>query len=297
MTRPIRILLQTTIPAVEDDWNVERFSLLREHLASLKDDEGDALCEVVARNRETNADGDDEVLSRLDSTDFDELWLFAVDSGDGLTEPDCRGITRFRQRGGGILATRDHQDLGSSLCTLGGVGRAHFFHTQHQDPDESQRVPDNKDPKAPSWPNYHSGSNGDYQKVTAVEPSHELMRGARSDSGLIEYFPAHPHEGGVGVPEGEETAHVVATGVSGVTGRPFNLIVAFERSKDAHGNTLGRAVAESSFHHFVDYNWDTNKGCPSFLAEPPGDQIEREPEKLEDVKTYVSNLALWLAPE
>lgn len=297
MNRPTRILLQTTIPAVEDDWNVGRFSLLREHLASLKDDEGRALFDVVARNRETTAGGDDEVLSRLDSTDFDELWLFAVDVGDGLTVPDCQGITRFRQRGGGILATRDHQDLGSSLCTLGGVGRAHFFHSQNQDPDESQRELDNKDPKAPSWPNYHSGSNGDYQKVTAVEPSHELMHGARSDSGLIEYFPAHPHEGGVGVPEGEETAHVVATGVSRVTGRPFNLLVAFERSKDSHGNTLGRAVAESSFHHFVDYNWDTNKGCPSFLAEPPGDQIAREPEKLEDVKSYVRNLALWLAPE
>jgi hypothetical protein len=288
--------LQTTIPAVEDDWNVERFSLLREHLASLKDEEGRALFDVVARNRETNALGDDEVLSLLDATDFDELWLFAVDTGDGLTVADCQGITRFRQRGGGILATRDHQDLGSSLCTLGGVGRAHFFHTRHQDPDESRHERDDKDTKDISWPNYHSGSNGDYQRVTPVEPAHELLRGARSDSGLIEYFPAHPHEGGVGVPEGEKSAHVVATGVSSVTGRPFNLVVAFESAEDAHGNTLGRAVAESSFHHFVDYNWDTKMGCPSFLAEPPGDEIEREPEKLEDIKTYVRNLALWLAP-
>ena len=31
------------------------------------------------------------------------------------------------------------------------------------------------------------------------------------------------------------------------------------------------------------------------LAEPPGDQIRREPEKLEDIKTYARNLALWLA--
>ena len=121
------------------------------------------------------------------------------------------------------------------------------------------------------------------------------MRGARSASGLIEYFPAHPHEGGVGVPEGEETAHVVATGVSVVTGRPFNLVVAFESVRDRHGNTLGRAVAESSFHHFVDYNWDIDQGCPSFLIEPPGDEIKRAPEKLNDVKTYVSNLAKWLS--
>ena len=295
MSKTIRILLQTTIPAIEDDWNVGRFSLLGAHLASLKDEEGHALCEVTSRNRETNADGDDEVLSRLDATDFDELWLFAVDAGDGLTAADCQGITRFRQRGGGILATRDHQDLGLSLCTLGGVGRAHFFHTKHQDPDESRRERDDRDTKDISWPNYHSGSNGDYQRVTPVEPAHELLRDPASPSGVIEYFPAHPHEGGVGVPEGETEARVIATGRSQATGRPFNLVVAFESADDRHGNKLGRAVAESSFHHFVDYNWDTSMGCPSFLAEPPGDQIEREPEKLEGIKTYVRNLALWLA--
>jgi hypothetical protein len=88
----------------------------------------------------------------------------------------------------------------------------------------------------------------------------------------------------------------VATGTSKVTGRPFNLTVVFEREPDGHGHTLGRAVADSSFHHFADYNWDTSAGCPSFVAEPPGDQVKREPEKLADVKTYARNLALWLAP-
>jgi hypothetical protein len=294
MRRPIRILLQTTIPTPEDDWHVGRFSLLGKHLGSLKNREGRPLCDVLSRDRDLN--GDDGVLSRLDATDFDELWLFAVDAGDGLSRADCQGITRFRQRGGGILATRDHQDLGSSLCTLGGVGRAHFFQTKQQDPDGSRRARDDQDNQTISWPNYHSGSNGDYQRVMPVKPIHELLRNANSTAGVIEYFPAHPHEGGVGVSEGEVSAHVVATSASHVTRRPFNLMVAFESSEDEHGNRLGRAVAESSFHHFADYNWDTSMGCPSFLTEPPGDQIKREPEKLEDVKTYVRNLALWLAP-
>jgi len=296
MAKQIQILLQTTIPSIEDDWNIDRFSLLRDHLASLKDESGNALCKVTARNREKNAEGNDAVLSGLDTTDCDELWLFAVDTGEGLSVADCQGITRFRQRGGGILATRDHQDLGSSLCTLGGVGRAHFFHSRHPDPDESRHVRDDQDTKTISWPNYHSGSNGDYQRITAVEPVHEVLLDPGNVSGLIEYFPAHPHEGGVGVPEDEDHARVIATGLSQVTHRPFNLVVAFERTRDEHGNELGSAIAESSFHHLVDYNWDTSKGCPSFLEEPPGDQIKREPEKLEDVKTYVSNLARWLAP-
>lgn len=293
---PIRILLQTTIPMIVDDWNINRFSLLREHLSSLRDKQGRILCEVTARDREPDADGNDEILSRLDARDFDELWLFAVDPGDGLTAADCQGITRFRQHGGGILATRDHQDLGSSLCTLGGVGRAHFFHSKNEDPDKSRHARDDQDTKTISWPNYHSGSNGNYQKVTPVEPVHELLLNPDSASGLIEYFPAHPHEGAVGVPESESHARVIATGLSQVTKRSFNLMVAFERANDNQGNLLGRGVAESSFHHFVDYNWDLSKGCPSFLAESPGDQVKRQPERLADVKTYARNLALWLAP-
>jgi hypothetical protein len=55
-------------------------------------------------------------------------------------------------------------------------------------------------------------------------------------------------------------------------------------------------VAESSFHHFVDYNWDLSKGAPTFLHEPPGDEIKRHPEHLADIKNYVTNLARWLAP-
>lgn len=294
---PIRILLQTTIPPTKDDWNIDRFSLLREHLNSLVNDDGSRLCEVTARNRAQNAAGDDPILSRLDNADLDELWLFAVDAGDGLSLKDCEGITRFRQRGGGILATRDHQDLGSSICTIGGIGAAHFFHSQNPDPDESRRSPDDQDTPSISWPNYHSGSNGDYQRVTAVAPVHDLLRGSDSPSGLIEYIPAHPHEGAVGVPQGETHARVIAAGVSQATDRPFNLVVAFESTQDKHGNKLGRGVAESSFHHFVDYNWDIDQGCPSFLLEAPGDGIRREPKKLEDIKTYVRNLAVWLAPQ
>src|SRR5499433_1547167 len=238
MPAPTRILLQTTIPSIEDDWNIDRFSLLRDHLAAQVDESNAPLYSVMTRNREVDVAGNDAVLSRLDASDFDELWLFAVGAGDGLSVADCQSITRFRQRGGGILTTRDHQDLGSSLCTLGGVGRAHFFHTRHPEPDDSRHVKDDQDTKAISWPNYHSGSNGDYQTIKAIVPIHEVMLNPNNASGVIEYFPAHPHEGAVGVPEGEDYANVIATGTSQLTGRQFNLIVAFEPNRDTHGNML-----------------------------------------------------------
>jgi hypothetical protein len=296
MKKPISILLQTTIPTTEDDWSIWRFSLLRDYLASLKDEAGNKLCEVTARDRESDSDGNDPLLSTLERSNFDQLWLFALDVGEGLTEKDCEGINAFRQRGGGILTTRDHQDMGCSMCGLGDIGAVHYFNTKNPHPDESHRAIDDTYTTYISWPNYHSGRNGDYQKITPVEPIHELLYNPNSPSGFVEFFPTHPHEGAIGVPAGAKNARAIALGKSLITGRPFNLAVVIESEKDARGNALGRTVAASSFHHFCDYNWDIDKGCPSFVDEAPGDGMKKEPRALEDIKTYVRNVVLWLRP-
>jgi hypothetical protein len=209
MQEPTRILLQTTIADIADDWHIGRFSLLRDFLSSQTDERGAPLFDVTTRDR--HGVESDPVLRGLASFDFDELWLFAVDCGNGISAADCAGIIEFRQRGGGLLVTRDHQDLGVSVRNVGGVGRAHFFHSANPEPDESRRVPDDRETKAISWPNYHSGRNGDFQKITAVAPVHELLLNPASASGVIEFFPAHPHEGAVGVPSGEQNARVIAT--------------------------------------------------------------------------------------
>ena len=80
MATPIRILLQTTIPTVEDDWTIDRFSLLAKYLRSIRDESGAQVYEVTTRNRDANAQGDDPVLSTLDTSDFHQLWLFAVET-------------------------------------------------------------------------------------------------------------------------------------------------------------------------------------------------------------------------
>ena len=118
MTRAIKILLQATIPSIADDWNINRFSLLRDHLSSLTDDDDNAIYDVTARDREENADGNDTVLSVLDTTDFCELWLFAVDTGNGLSVADCQGITRFRQRGGGVAPARSSKRICANVFGL-----------------------------------------------------------------------------------------------------------------------------------------------------------------------------------
>lgn len=289
MAPPIRILLQTTIPPVADDWNIVRFSMLRDYLAGLTDADGAPLCAVTARDR-TAPDAPDPVLSTIDRADYDQLWLFAVDTGDGLDPEDCAAIGRFREQGGGLLVTRDHMDLGSSVCTLGGVGLAHCFHSKNLEPDETRRVIDDRETDYILWPNYHSGANGDFQEIAIADPPHPLLHDADAPGGLIRYLPAHPHEGAVHVPPGDSTARVIATGISQVTGRRFNLAIAFEPSSDG-----GPALAESTFHHFADYNWDPARGCPSFVSEAPGDALAHAPEAQQSIRHYVRNLALWLA--
>jgi hypothetical protein len=285
---PRRILLKTTIGAIENDWNVGRFSLLVEHLRSLKDSSGSPLYEVVARNRTENAAGDDVDLAELVGGAYDQLWLIGADETGALTAGDVEHIARFRRRGGGAVLSRDHQDLGACVTRLGALGATQYFHTANPDPDESHRCTDDRETPSISWPNFHSGRNGDLQSVSPVEPMHPLMR--RASGGGIRFLPAHPHEGSVGVPKTlEAVARVVAGGRSITTGAWFNLCVAVEEPG------MGRAVSDASFHHFCDYNWDPRKGAPTFVTEPSGDGVLESPNSLDDTHRYVENIAAWLS--
>ena len=153
---------------------------------------------------------------------------------------------------------------------------------------------DDQDTPTISWPNYHSGANGDYQPVLTEEPVHRLLRTTRSASGRIEWFPAHPHEGGVSARA--PFATVIAQGRSTATGRHFNLAVVLDGELTPDGRPMGRALAESTFHHFADYNWDLDRGAPSFVTEPPGTQIKADPTRLAVYKDYIRNIATWLQP-
>jgi len=288
IVQPKRILLHTTIPTIEDDWSIARFSQLGALLREQRDDRGNPLYHVTLRDRDDGG-RPDTVLSKIDESGFDQLWLFAVDVGDGLTAEDCAAISRFRMRGGGLLVTRDHMDTGSSVCALGGIGKAHYFHATNQDPDAAKRVADDPFTTHISWPNFHSGANGDFQEIEIVGPVHPVLADANSPTGSIRRLPAHPHEGGIGAPDGEG-ARVIAQGKSKVTGAIFNIAVAFEP-----GERGGPAIAQSTFHHFADYNWDANSGSPSFVDEPPGDSMRRVPEALADTHRYALNVAAWLS--
>lgn len=286
MNQPINVLLQTTIEPTENDWHIGRFSMLRDYLASLGTPEGAPIFNVTARDRDPLG-APDSVLASLDRSDYDELWLFAVDVGNGLDDADRAGILRFRARGGGLMVTRDHMDLGCSICDLGVIGAAHVFHSHNA--GLNIPPPDDTDTPQIQWPNFHSGANGAAQRVTPVPPVHPVMHDMESDTGTITMLPAHPHEGAVIAPAAAPQARVIATGHSLASGQQFNIAVAFERTGDD-----GPAIAESTFHHFADYNWDPRRGSPDFVSETPVFDLPNSP-AMASVHHYVRNLALWLA--
>jgi hypothetical protein len=123
-------------------------------------------------------------------------------------------------------------------------------------------------------------------RIGVAHPPHAVLADPESPTSAIELLPAHPHEGSVRAPEGE-SARVIATGISKTTGAEFALAVAFERVA-----TRGRALAQSTFHHFASYNWDVDAGCPSFVDERPGTGMAAEPRALRNTHRYVINTAL-----
>jgi hypothetical protein len=287
MSAAQRLLLKTTIGPVEDDWHVGRFSRLAEHLASLRGDDGEALYAVTTRDRTEDAAGNDVDLAAFADGGFDQLWLLAVDAVGALTETDAAQVETGLKRGRGALITRDHQDLGACLTKLGDVGQAQHFHSANPDPDTARCCRDDTGTLSIDWPNYHSGDNGDVQTVEAPLPVHPIMRRASGET--IARLPSHPHEGDVGIPAAlKDHSAVIAVGTSKVSGARFNIGVAI----DAPGR--GRVVADSSFHHLADFNWDPRLGKPSFVTETPSDVVIRDPGLLADIHRYVENIAAWL---
>jgi len=289
MNMPIKILLQTTIETATNDWHIGRFSLLYNFLAGLSGADGELLFDVTARDRASVASAD-PVLSTLAASDYDQVWLFAVDSGDGLHDDDRAGLSAFHRRGGGLMVTRDHMDLGCSICKLDIIGAAHLFHTHNCVADGPPPMPDDRDTPHILWPNFHSGANGDAQRIAVAGDVHPVLRDPDSNDGVLHYLPAHPHEGAVDAPDGVPLARVISTGISKATGDVFNLAVAIESSA-----ANGPAIAQSTFHHFADYNWNPALGCPDFVSEAPGNSLMTTPHALRSVHRYVSNVALWLA--
>lgn len=282
-----KILFKTTVEGDKNDWCVHRFELVKETLEN-------AGFYVESRNRINDELGNDIDFKSLSQSDYDQLWIFAVEGNDGgLTQQDSLHIDAFRRHGKGCMLTRDHTNVGNTLVNIPEIGPSHHFHSVNPEPNKERQKRDDTYNMTLDWPNYHSGLNGSIQEIEITDDRHPLIQ---NKGKLIHYFPTHPHEGAMSIPKGtEEFASVIAKGNSKLSGNSFDLIIAFDNHSTHDNQHYGRAVVHSSFHHFADYNWDTSKGCPDFVFEPEGTEMLSTPQAQEDIRIYSVNLANWLS--
>jgi hypothetical protein len=80
---------------------------------------------VMKAHRAATADQADILNFKFDNEshfkpeNYDEVWLFGIatsGSSSALSDKELRIITQFMDKGGGVFAVGDHQDLGNALC-------------------------------------------------------------------------------------------------------------------------------------------------------------------------------------
>jgi hypothetical protein len=273
------------------------------------------------RQRDPSADRQFVKLTDLNILEaFEEIWLFGFNENPELTPEELALLERFMEdRKGGLLTTGDHSDRGKSIA--GDIKRAgkmrlypapgsfgtesnstleegpdvgDVFNEADQNDDRPQKI---RYARFPLWT--PAGSKPRFRP-------HPLMC---SPDGPIDVFPDHKHEGEAVKPE-QPDAHewpevnnhrelpvVIAWGkIKDPSADKFGQEIGLVSAYDGHKANVGRIVADSSWHHWVDINLvgnpDVNPPFPDagFDATPEGKMVLRK------IDAYFINCATWLAP-
>ena len=271
----------------------------------------------------TATPGFDNFLFTAGSLDgFDELWLFGflwsapyliTDPNRNLNEP--AEIHAFMDRGGGVLAMGDHDDLGLGLC--GGIKRVRsmrkWWSSSPPPPAGMLRAPDSTDltrndtqqlpsnderdsVPQPIYPNYRYTTPFWRPWWKHQKYPHPILCGPR---GPITVMPDHPHEGDCILPSATNAAEftggvpveVIARGrnvIGRIKGtyeitddREFGLLGVWDGHQPAANQ--GRIVVDSTWHHWFNMNLIGLRaaGGNNYL----------------DILAFFRNCAIWLAPK
>lgn len=230
--------------------------------------------------------------------DYDQVWLFGArdneNDGERLTDDELKVLAPWMEKGGGLFATGDHWNMGSTMCARvprartmrrwtvaqgvpspGGPNR-HDTLLQGHDPgytfdDESDDLPM---PTRLRWYPLTSWSPFLHRRAP-----HPVLCGT---DGPIDILPDHPHEGHVFDDEdvvltqpNEFTGTAEYPTVSGVQQKPEQIARAtvqndhtasdfkgIANSKtfgvigayNGHKAKIGRVVVDSTWHHWFDVN-------------------------------------------
>lgn len=265
--------------------------------------------EITTAHRLTDPSADHQnidLAQALSLDNFDELWIYSIQSSPVLTMAELADAQKFmNERGGGVLITGDHADLGAAFKNLPRAGKMRLLPAPNAAPPEwnttlrpgADAVYD-ADDQSDQFPQQIELTW--YWAGTSWKRPHPLLC---TPLGPITIFPDHQHEGEAIAPPADSerewpggvSAEVIARGSiidpSGQVGRRIGLLSVY----DGHQVSVGRIVADSTWHHHFDINVRGIPGDPahSGFVKPGTDQWLPGATKIEH---YFLNSAIWLAP-
>lgn len=257
--------------------------------------------------------------------DFDQVWLFGINSGTGLPAAELTVVENYMNGGGGLFATGDHGTLGSSLS--GNITRVkdmrYWADTPPGSPNDvnevsmtgKRRNDTNRPMPGDATSLYFDNQSDSTPQTIAVRTfgagmPHPVLSISTTirPSGIIDIMPDHPHEGEV-KPATSFTVNsitvptqVIATsfvlGGSTTNGGSFGKALTEPHCFpsiavwDGRLANVGRIVVDSTWHHFVNINLN---GVGSAGGDIPGQQPGLSAADFGVVRRYYMNISLWMS--
>lgn len=247
-------------------------------------------------------------LTDLNLDEFEEIWFFGANGTQELAPQEIDLLTQFMKKPkcGGVLVTGDHGPLGRVLAeNIPRVGAMRRWDVPGSGPDRISSLVEGPDEN----PTINAQDESDdrpqiihFQRFPINAPAEVTLQPHPVLSGLdgpIDVLPDHIHEGEAIAPEVNDTNVSTWPKNEAGTHQEQPVVIAFGDVKEeqlqtkrfrvisaynGHTVNVGRIVADSSWHHWVDSN------LTGFEPTPQGQAA------LKKFETYFLNCAAWLAP-
>ncbi|HEV7905825.1 MAG TPA: hypothetical protein VGO96_18440 [Pyrinomonadaceae bacterium] len=249
---------------------------------------------------------------------FDQIWFFGHNSDPDLSKDELELLDAFMKppKCGGVLVTGDHENLGRGIAgQIRRAGKMRLYPAPKRDgaehnttleegPDENATFDENDQsddlPQTIIYKRFPVWSQPGFKRLYRPHP---VLCGP---DGPIDVLPDHQHEGEAIAPTDEQLDADWPTRVDGHQERP--VVIAHGKTKepgagnrefgvvsayDGHNVNVGRIVADSTWHHWFDFNLlgiDLPPHYLGFEATPRGRAA------LKKIDAYFLNCGVWLAP-
>ncbi|WP_396152166.1 hypothetical protein [Flavobacterium sp.] len=257
---------------------------------------------------------------------FDQVWLFGINSGSGLSATELPIMENYMNGGGGVFATGDHGSLGSALCgNIPRVKDMRFWTDLPSDITDQNAAMrgafrnDTNRPSSGSTSMFFDNQSDSIPQVIAPRIfsgglPHPLLSISPSirPSAIIDVMPDHPHEGeckpertfsvnGVAVTSQNIATSFVLSGSTinnGNGGKTPTIAHSFPSIGvwDGRLANVGRIVVDSTWHHFVNINLngEGSQGSGFSNDDLAGRQTGLNANDYTAIKQYFMNIATWM---